>query len=46
MNISGILYPENSEPAKRSRRVAWEAAVGSSTTSEQLGFQVINTWSN
>uniref|UniRef100_A0A1J3EK14 Nucleosome-remodeling factor subunit BPTF n=1 Tax=Noccaea caerulescens TaxID=107243 RepID=A0A1J3EK14_NOCCA len=40
MNISGILYPENSEPAKRSRRVAWEAAVGSSTTSEQLGFQV------
>lgn len=39
--IQGILYPENSEPAKRSRRVAWEAAVESSTTSEQLGFQVI-----
>ncbi|CAH8319901.1 unnamed protein product [Eruca vesicaria subsp. sativa] len=38
--IPGILYPENSEPAKRSRRVAWEAAVESSTTSEQLGFQV------
>ncbi|XP_009125862.2 DDT domain-containing protein PTM [Brassica rapa] len=38
--IQGILYPENSEPAKRSRRVAWEAAVESSTTSEQLGFQV------
>ncbi|KAL0709420.1 hypothetical protein Bca4012_016398 [Brassica carinata] len=40
VNIPGILYPENSEPAKRSRRVAWEAAVESSTTSEQLGFQV------
>ncbi|CAF2119383.1 unnamed protein product [Brassica napus] len=40
MNIPGILYPENSEPAKRSRRVAWEAAVDSSTTTEQLGFQV------
>ncbi|CAH8303501.1 unnamed protein product [Eruca vesicaria subsp. sativa] len=40
MNIPGILYTENSEPAKRSRRVAWEAAVESSTTSEQLGFQV------
>ncbi|XP_024012206.1 DDT domain-containing protein PTM isoform X2 [Eutrema salsugineum] len=40
MNIPGILYPENSEPAKRSRRVAWEAAVESSTTSDQLGFQV------
>ncbi|KAL0728231.1 hypothetical protein Bca4012_024324 [Brassica carinata] len=39
-NISGIMYPENSELAKRSRRVAWEAAVESSTTSEQLGFQV------
>ncbi|KAJ0230708.1 PHD-finger and DNA binding domain-containing protein [Hirschfeldia incana] len=38
--IPGILYPENLEPAKRSRRVAWEAAVESSTTSEQLGFQV------
>ncbi|CAF1697206.1 hypothetical protein HID58_050546 [Brassica napus] len=40
MSIPGILYPENSEPAKRSRRVAWEAAVDSSTTTEQLGFQV------
>ncbi|CAH2072905.1 unnamed protein product [Thlaspi arvense] len=40
MNIPGILYPENSDPAKRSRRVAWEGAVESSTTSEQLGFQV------
>ncbi|KAL0751773.1 hypothetical protein Bca101_033776 [Brassica carinata] len=41
VNIPGIMYPtENSEPAKRSRRVAWEAAVDSSTTSEQLGFQV------
>ncbi|XP_013612581.1 PREDICTED: uncharacterized protein LOC106318951 [Brassica oleracea var. oleracea] len=41
VNIPGIMYPtENSEPAKRSRRVAWEAAVESSTTSEQLGFQV------
>jgi hypothetical protein len=41
MNIPGIFYPENSESAKRSRRVAWEAAVESSTTSEQLGLQVI-----
>ncbi|KAJ0260851.1 PHD-finger and DNA binding domain-containing protein [Hirschfeldia incana] len=40
MNIPGILYPENSEPAKRNRRLAWEAAVESSSTSEQLGFQV------
>ncbi|CAL9230074.1 unnamed protein product [Arabidopsis halleri] len=40
MSIPGILYPENSESAKRSRRVAWEAAVESSTTSEQLGLQV------
>ncbi|CAH8281779.1 unnamed protein product [Eruca vesicaria subsp. sativa] len=40
VNIPGIMYPENSEPAKRSRRVAWGAAVESSTTSEQLGFQV------
>ena len=46
MSIPGILYPENSEPAKRSRRVAWEAAVDSSTTTEQLGFQVILTWAN
>ncbi|CAC42901.1 putative protein [Arabidopsis thaliana] len=40
MNIPGIFYPENSESAKRSRRVAWEAAVESSTTSEQLGLQI------
>ncbi|KFK25512.1 hypothetical protein AALP_AA8G124500 [Arabis alpina] len=40
MNIPGILYPENSDPAKRSRRIAWEAAVESSMTSEQLGMQV------
>ncbi|CAN7141246.1 unnamed protein product [Brassica rapa subsp. narinosa] len=41
VNIPGIMYPtESSEPAKRSRRVAWEAAVESSTTSEQLGVQV------
>ncbi|KAL0736035.1 hypothetical protein Bca4012_012245 [Brassica carinata] len=40
VNIPGIMYPENSEPAKRSLRVAWEAAVESSRTSEQLGFQV------
>ncbi|CAN8256530.1 unnamed protein product [Cochlearia groenlandica] len=40
INVPGILYPENSESAKRSRRVAWEADVESSTTSELLGFQV------
>ncbi|XP_010419831.1 PREDICTED: DDT domain-containing protein PTM-like [Camelina sativa] len=40
MTIPGVFYPENSESAKRSRRVAWEAAVESSTTSEQLGLQV------
>ncbi|XP_010536112.2 PREDICTED: DDT domain-containing protein PTM-like [Tarenaya hassleriana] len=38
--IPGIFYPENSDPPRRSRRVAWQAAVGSCTTSEQLGLQV------
>uniref|UniRef100_A0A2K2C3K5 PHD-type domain-containing protein n=1 Tax=Populus trichocarpa TaxID=3694 RepID=A0A2K2C3K5_POPTR len=40
MKIPGILYPENSDFAKRSKHVAWQAAVGSSTTAEQLALQV------
>ncbi|KAL3611280.1 hypothetical protein D5086_002300 [Populus alba] len=40
MKIPGILYPENSDFAKRSKHVAWQAAVGSSTTVEQLALQV------
>ncbi|XP_024027304.1 DDT domain-containing protein PTM isoform X2 [Morus notabilis] len=38
--IPGILYPENSEYAKRSKYVAWQAAVETSTSAEQLAFQV------
>lgn len=41
MKIPGILYLENSEYAKRSKYVAWQAAVGTSTSSEQLAFQVL-----
>ncbi|KAG6682665.1 hypothetical protein I3842_13G154300 [Carya illinoinensis] len=37
---SGILYPENSEYAKRSRYVAWRAAVETASSVEQLAFQV------
>ncbi|CAK7331144.1 unnamed protein product [Dovyalis caffra] len=40
MKIPGILYPENSDFAKRSRHVAWQAAVESSATVEQLALQV------
>lgn len=40
MKIPGMLYPENSEFAKRSKYVCWRAAVESSTTVEQLALQV------
>lgn len=40
MKIPGILYPENSDFAKRSKHVAWQAAVESSTTVEQLALLV------
>ncbi|KAL5831783.1 hypothetical protein ACOSQ4_017137 [Xanthoceras sorbifolium] len=40
MKIPGILYPESSDFAKRSRNVAWRAAVESSATVEQLAIQV------
>lgn len=38
--ILGILYPENSEYAKRSKSVSWRAAVEASTSAEQLALQV------
>lgn len=40
VKIPGILYPENSDFAKRSKYVSWRAAVESSTTVEQLALQV------
>ncbi|KAB5540946.1 hypothetical protein DKX38_013920 [Salix brachista] len=40
MKIAGILYPENSDFAKRSKHVTWQAAVESSVTVEQLALQV------
>ncbi|KAJ7964054.1 DDT domain-containing protein PTM-like [Quillaja saponaria] len=44
--ISGILYPENSEYAKRSKYIAWRASVEASTTVEQLALQVRELDSN
>ncbi|KAK8288621.1 hypothetical protein V6Z12_D07G137200 [Gossypium hirsutum] len=44
--IPGILYPESSDFAKRSRSIAWRAAVESSTSIEQLAFQVRELGSN
>ncbi|XWS52571.1 hypothetical protein CRYUN_Cryun11dG0082300 [Craigia yunnanensis] len=44
--IPGILYPETSDFAKRSKSVAWRAAVESSTSVEQLAFQVRELDSN
>ncbi|KAM1804386.1 hypothetical protein FF1_030247 [Malus domestica] len=44
--ILGILYPENSEYAKRSKSVAWRAAVEASTSAEQLALQVRELDSN
>ncbi|PKI57737.1 DDT domain-containing protein PTM [Punica granatum] len=38
--ILGILYPENSDFARRSRYLAWQAAVESSTSISQLALQV------
>ncbi|CAN1189399.1 DDT domain-containing protein PTM [Linum perenne] len=38
--IPGILYPENSDFAKRTKSVAWRAAVESSSTAELLALQV------
>lgn len=38
--ILGILYPENSEYAKRSKSVSWQAAVEASISAEQLALQV------
>uniref|UniRef100_A0A0A0LXP9 PHD-type domain-containing protein n=1 Tax=Cucumis sativus TaxID=3659 RepID=A0A0A0LXP9_CUCSA len=40
--IPGIAYPEGSECARRSRCIAWRAAVEASTSVEQLAFQVLN----
>ncbi|KAJ4845960.1 hypothetical protein Tsubulata_000757 [Turnera subulata] len=40
VKIPDILYPENSDFAKRSKFVAWRAAVESSKTAEQLALQV------
>lgn len=37
----GILYPENSEYAKRSKYIAWRATVETSTSAEHLALQVI-----
>ncbi|XP_045825371.1 DDT domain-containing protein PTM [Trifolium pratense] len=44
--IPGILYPENSDFVKRSRCVAWRAAVEMSTSVEQLALQVRELYSN
>ncbi|KAL5054634.1 hypothetical protein RYX36_035316 [Vicia faba] len=44
--IPGILYPENSDFAKRSRCVAWRAAVEMSTSVDQLALQVRELYSN
>lgn len=40
--IMGILYPDSSEYAKRSKYIAWRAAVEISTSAEQLALQVIS----
>ncbi|GMI89092.1 DDT-PHD PROTEIN3 [Hibiscus trionum] len=44
--IPDILYPESSDFSKRSKSVAWRAAVDSSTNVEQLAFQVRELDSN
>ncbi|KAK7258117.1 hypothetical protein RIF29_32569 [Crotalaria pallida] len=44
--IPGILYPENSDFARRSKCVAWRAAVEMSTSVEQLALQVRELYSN
>ncbi|CAL0334238.1 unnamed protein product [Lupinus luteus] len=44
--IPDILYPENSDFARRSKCVAWRAAVERSTSVEQLALQVRELYSN
>ncbi|KAE9616405.1 putative transcription factor & chromatin remodeling DDT family [Lupinus albus] len=44
--IPGILYPENSDFARRSKYVAWRAAVEMSTSVEHLALQVRELHSN
>ncbi|WRX33231.1 DDT domain - like 4 [Theobroma cacao] len=44
--IPGILYPESSDFARRSKSMAWRAAVESSTSIEQLALQVRELDSN
>ncbi|XP_061362433.1 DDT domain-containing protein PTM [Gastrolobium bilobum] len=46
VKIPGILYPENSDFARRSRYVAWRAAVEMSTSVQQLALQVRELYSN
>ncbi|GLT82139.1 hypothetical protein SLE2022_005490 [Rubroshorea leprosula] len=46
VKIPGILYPENSDFAKRNKYVAWQAAVASSTSVEQVALQVRELDSN
>ncbi|XP_030522425.2 DDT domain-containing protein PTM [Rhodamnia argentea] len=46
MKIPGILYPESSDFARRSKHVAWRAAVESSISTEQLALQVRELHSN
>lgn len=38
--MPGILYPENSDFARRSKAIAWQAAVESATGVSQLALQV------
>ncbi|KAF7833689.1 DDT domain-containing protein PTM [Senna tora] len=44
--ILGVLYPENSDFARRSKCVAWRAAVETSISVEQLAIQVRELDSN
>lgn len=40
MKIPGVLYSDGSDFSRREKRVAWQAGVELSTTSEQLALQV------
>lgn len=44
--VEGILYPDGSEFAKRSKYIAWRAAVETSTSAEKLALQVRELDSN
>ncbi|CAN0891828.1 DDT domain-containing protein PTM [Linum grandiflorum] len=44
--IQGILYPENSDFARRTKSLAWRAAVQSSSTAQLLALQVRELDSN